>query len=224
MHVEQPSPRSNQKSAARIPEVIPVFPLPNVVLFPGAYVPLHIFEPRYRDMVADTMAGSQCIGMSLLKDGWEEQYYGNPPVYDVGCVGRLVNVKPLSDGRYDVLLLGLERYEIREQLFDRRYRQARIGVKRTSSVDGLDSRIRAELHRRLTEHLEHMDEEAPWRELLRLQIPDDILVNNLSMSLDLTPVERQFLLEADTLAQRARRLSDLIEFKQHERKDARGLG
>jgi Lon protease-like protein len=136
----------------------------------------------------------------------------------------LVNVKPLSDGRYDVLLLGLERYEIREQLFDRRYRQARIGVKRTSSVDGLDSRIRAELHRRLTEHLEHMDEEAPWRELLRLQIPDDILVNNLSMSLDLTPVERQFLLEADTLAQRARRLSDLIEFKQHERKDARGLG
>jgi hypothetical protein len=224
MQVEQPSPRSRHNAIPPIPEIIPVFPLPNVVLFPGAYVPLHVFEPRYREMVADAMAGSQCIGLALLKDGWEEQYYGNPPVYDIGCVGRMVNVKPLPDGRYDLLLLGLERYEIREQLYERRYRQARIGVRCTSAADGLDAPLRAELHRRLGEHLEQVDDEAPWRELLRLEIPDDILVNNLSMSLDLTPVERQFLLEADTIVQRARRLSDLIEFKQHERKDARGLG
>ena len=224
MPVEQPRPRSRQQGGAPIPDVIPVFPLPNVVLFPGAYVPLHIFEPRYREMVADALAGSQCIGMTLLKEGWEEQYYGNPPVYEIGCVGRMVNVKPLPDGRYDLLLLGLERFDIREQLYDRRYRQARIGLRQTSSAEGLDAGLRGELHRRLGAHLEQVDEEAPWRELLRLEIPDDILVNNLSMSLDLTPVERQFLLEADTIVQRARRLSDLIEFKRHERKDARGLG
>lgn len=224
MHIEPPSPHARQPATKRIPPIIPLFPLPNVVLFPGAYVPLHIFEPRYREMVSDALAGSQCIGMALLKEGWEEHYYGNPPVYEVGCVGRMVNVKPLPDGRYDLLLLGVERYEIREQLFDRRYRQARIGVKHTSTVDVLDARLRAELHRRLSEHLRQVDEDAPWRELLRLEIPDHILVNNLSMSLDLTPVERQFLLEADTIVQRARRLAELIEFKQHERKDARGLG
>lgn len=224
MHVDRSSPPPRPDTAARIPDVIPVFPLPNVVLFPGAYLPLHIFEPRYRDMVMDAVAGSRYIGMALLKEGWEEQYYRNPPIYEIGCVGRMVNVTPLADGRFDILLQGLARYEIREQLSDRPYRQARIALKRAPASDGLGAPWRSELSRRLADHLHRVDGEASWRELLRLEVPDDILVNNLSMSLDLTPVERQFLLEADTIGQRARRLSDLIEFKRHERHDAKGVG
>ena len=210
---------------ASIPDVIPLFPLPNMVLFPGAYLPMHIFEPRYREMVADAVAdSSRCIGMALLKEGWETQYYGNPPIYQVGCVGRMVNVRPLADGRFDILLQGLERFEVQEHLLERPYRQARIALKQAGSTDGGGAPWRSELVRRLTDHLHRVDEDASWRDLLCLEVPDDILVNNLSMLLDLTPIERQFLLEADSIGQRARRMSELIEFKRHERQDARGLG
>src|SRR5512144_2094739 len=82
-----------------IPSRIPVFPLPNVVFFPKTYLPLHIFEPRYRRMVADVTMGGQCIAMALLKEGWEPDYYGNPAVYPALCIGRIVSVQPLPDGR-----------------------------------------------------------------------------------------------------------------------------
>ena len=224
MHVDRSSPPPRPDTGARIPDVIPVFPLPNVVLFPGAYVPLHIFELRYRDMVMDAVAGSRHIGMALLKEGWEDQYYRNPPIYEIGCVGRMVHVTPLADGRFDILLQGVARCEIREQLSDRLYRKARVALKRAPASDPLSAPWRDELYRKLADHLHRVDEEAFWRELLRLDVPDDTLVNNLSMLLDLTPLERQFLLEAETIGQRARRLSDLIEFKRYERHDARGWG
>ena len=91
-----------------VPERIPLFPLPNLVFFPKTYLPLHVFEPRYRQMVADAAAGGQCIGMALLKEGWEEQYDGNPPIFSIGCVGRLASVQALPDGRSNILLQGLE--------------------------------------------------------------------------------------------------------------------
>src|SRR5918997_2308167 len=87
-----------------VPNRIPVFPLPNVVFFPKTYLPLHIFEHRYRDMIADAAAEGQCIGIALLKEGWEQNYYGNPPVFEVGCAGRLVSAQGLPDGRYNILL------------------------------------------------------------------------------------------------------------------------
>src|SRR5512146_486046 len=105
-----PSDRSPSKHAAPfpIPDRLPVFPLPNVVFFPKTYLPLHIFEPRYRQMVADATAGGQCIAMALLKEGWESDYYGNPSIYPIVCAGRLVSVQPLPDGRSNILLQGLE--------------------------------------------------------------------------------------------------------------------
>src|SRR5215472_12128973 len=82
---EHQEPDHSDKSGPfPIPATIPVFPLPNVVLFPKTYLPLHIFEPRYRQMVDDTVMGGQCIGMALLKEGWESDYYGNPPVFAMG--------------------------------------------------------------------------------------------------------------------------------------------
>jgi Lon protease-like protein len=72
-----------------LPPIIPIFPLPNVVLFPSVFLPLHIFEPRYRAMVRDALGGDRIIGMALLRPGWDAHYEGSPAVYEVGCAGLI---------------------------------------------------------------------------------------------------------------------------------------
>ena len=86
-----------------LPPSIPLFPLPNVVLFPTVSLPLHIFEPRYRDMVADALDGDRIIGMALLRPGWEANYEGRPPIYPVGCAGLITHSERLPDGRYNIV-------------------------------------------------------------------------------------------------------------------------
>src|SRR5687767_11725133 len=93
-----------------LPPTIPIFPLPNAVLFPNVFMPLHIFEPRYRAMVADALAGDRIIGMVLLKPGFETDYEGRPPVYDIGCAGVVTHSEPQADGRYNIVLRGLEKF------------------------------------------------------------------------------------------------------------------
>lgn len=208
----------------RIPERIPVFALPNVVFFPKTYLPLHIFEPRYRQMVADAAAGGQCIGMALLKEGWEANYYGNPPIFEMGCVGRLVSVQPLSDGRSNILLQGLERYEVRQEFHDKSYREAAIALKPRAPESALDPAVRAYLIKVLGDYLHAHEDHPHWQNFFREDVNDDILVNTLSTHFDCTPLEKQFLLEADSLQQRARRLIDLIQFKVHEQDGAKGWG
>jgi uncharacterized protein len=85
-------------------DLLPLFPLPNVVLFPNVFLPLHIFEPRYREMVADALASDRMIGMVLLRPGWERNYEGRPPVYPIGCSGVMTHAERLRDGRYDIVL------------------------------------------------------------------------------------------------------------------------
>lgn len=207
-----------------IPTRIPVFPLPNVVLFPKTYLPLHIFEPRYRTMVSDAAMSGQCIGMALLKDGWEADYYGHPPVFSMGCVGRLASVQPLADGRSNILLQGLERFEIACEWYDKAYREATISVTVRSTDTSLDPAVRQRLFTTLESYLRSRDDVPTWQELFREEVSDDIVVNTLSTYLECTPLEKQFLLEADSLHQQARRLSDLIEFMMHDRSDAKGWG
>ena len=96
-------------------DLLPLFPLPNVVLFPNVFLPLHIFEPRYREMVADAIAGDRLIGMVLLRPGWEHDYEGRPPVFPIGCSGVITHVERLADGRYNIILRGLERFRILEE-------------------------------------------------------------------------------------------------------------
>ncbi len=143
MQTESDRSHSEQEPAFPIPDRIPVFPLPNVVFFPKTYLPLHIFEPRYREMIADTTVRGQCIGMALLKEGWEQNYDANPPMFDVGCVGRIVSMQRLPDGRSNILLQGLRRYEIREQFYDKPYREARVTLKEEESDISLDPAVRA---------------------------------------------------------------------------------
>src|SRR5512134_2216313 len=89
-----------------IPSKIPIFPLPNVVLFPKVFLPLHIFEPRYRAMVDDALAGDRIIGMVLLRPGYEANYEGRPPVYAVGCAGSITHAERRDDGRFNIVLHG----------------------------------------------------------------------------------------------------------------------
>jgi Lon protease-like protein len=104
-----------------------LFPLPNLVLFPHVVQPLHIFEPRYRQLMADALAGDRLITLALLQPGWEEDYHQRPPIHPVVCVGRIFQEEKLPDGRYNLLLQGLMRARVLEETpSDRLYRVATV--------------------------------------------------------------------------------------------------
>lgn len=90
----------------------PLFPLPNVVLFPRAVLPLHIFEERYKAMTSDALDGSGRIAMALLKPGWETNYYGTAEIEPVVCIGKILTHERLTDGKYNFLLQGIARAKI----------------------------------------------------------------------------------------------------------------
>src|SRR4051794_9383388 len=94
----------------------PLFPLPDLVLFPAVVQPLHIFEPRYRQLMADALAGDRLMALALLKPGWEEDYQKRPPIHPVVCLGRIFKEERLPDGRYNLLLHGLSRARVREEI------------------------------------------------------------------------------------------------------------
>jgi len=222
---EPQGPEGKDRTAPfHIPARIPIFALPNVVLFPRTYLPLHVFEPRYRQMVDDAVMNGQCIGMALLREGWEPGYYGNPPIYSMGCVGRLVSVQPLADGRSNILLQGLERFEVAEESYDKAYRQANITIKPRKPEAMLDGAVRQRLVAALEDYLRTREEAPTWQGWFREDVSDEILVHTLSTYLDCTALEKQFLLEAESLHQQARRLSDLIQFLMHDQHGAKGWG
>jgi Lon protease-like protein len=106
--------------------IVPVFPLPNVVLFPGMFLPLHIFEPRYRAMTADVLQGERLIAMALLQPGWEEQYEGSPPIHPIMGMGKIIEHETLKDDRYNLVLLGLARVRVIQEVGSGPYRRARV--------------------------------------------------------------------------------------------------
>ena len=191
----EPSNRSPSKHAEPfpIPGRLPVFPLPNVVFFPRTYLPLHIFESRYRRMVADVTMGDQCIAMALLKEGWEPDYYGNPAIYSALCIGRIVSVQPLSDGRSNILLQGLERCEISEEHFDKPYREATIRVMPMRSDEGLTKDVRRALIDVLGRYLQAREDSAAWQGFFREEVSDEVLVNTLSTYLRLYALGKTIL-------------------------------
>lgn len=213
---------SEQAKLFPIPDRLPVFPLPTVVFFPKTYLPLHIFEPRYRQMVADATIGGQCIAMALLKEGWETDYHGNPAIYPILCIGRIVSVHPFSDGRSNILLQGLASCEIQEEHFEKPYREATIRVKSMRSEERLAADVRHALIEVLGRYLQMREDTTAWQKFFREDVSDEVLVNTLSTYLGCTPLEKQFLLEADGLQQRARRLNDLIQFMLHDHRGAKG--
>lgn len=109
-------------------EILAVFPLPNVVFFPGTSLPLHIFEPRYCEMVRQTIVNKQHIGMFLLRPGWEQDYYGNPPIFPIGCAGELAFVENLPDDKFNIVLKGVYRVRALGTVQENPYRKARVEI------------------------------------------------------------------------------------------------
>src|SRR6266567_2216926 len=115
---------------------LPIFPLPNCVLLPGGLLPLHVFEPRYRELTRDSLAGHHLIGVARLRPGYEASYYGRPPVYERCGVGRIICSEELPDGRFALLLRGVARVEIARELPpDRAYRRVEARVLRAADCD-----------------------------------------------------------------------------------------
>ena len=225
MHVSPSTGSGGTLDPVPIPNVIPLFPLPNLVFFPRTYIPLHIFELRYRDMVRAAAASHRMVGMVLLKEGWEVDYEGDPAIFPMGCVGRMINVQPLPDGRFNILLQGLRRFEIEHEIGTESYRQGRIVLKDLSQPDTvLPVEVRKELIKVVGGFMRNREDASALSALLRQPIQDDVLVQNLSFALDFTPLEKQFLLESESLLQQGRRLLDLLQFKLHEQHDKTGWG
>ena len=194
-----------------LPETIPIFPLPNVVLFPHVFLPLHIFEPRYREMVTDALEGDRIIGMVLLRPGYESDYEGRPPIYPVGCAGVISQAQQLSDGRYNIVLRGLEKFRVEGEDTSRSYRLAHIETLMERLGEGERALVRAE--RRRLEALLVPQPEGRGVENVPSSMSDEDLVNTLAQYLELETVEKQALLERDGLLARCRSLIELLEMK-----------
>jgi Lon protease-like protein len=193
-----------------LPPTIPIFPLPNAVLFPNVFLPLHIFEERYRVMVSDALAGDRIIGMSLLQPGYQTDYEGRPPVYPIGCAGVITHSERLADGRFDIVLRGLERFRITGEDSSKPYRLAHIEPlpdQLTPDDRPALSRERQRLEAVLVAAIERMGAEPKFPPA----ISDADLVNALAQYLDLQPIERQALLERNGTLARCRGLIELLE-------------
>jgi Lon protease-like protein len=195
-----------------LPPTIPIFPLPNVVLFPNVFLPLHIFEPRYRDMVADALAGDRLIGMVLLRPGWEGEYDGRPPIYPIGCAGVITHHEQMPDGRYNLVLRGLEKFRVLDEDDSKRYRLAHI----QPLLETIPSADREEI-RAARERLEPLLVPQPTGRGADRRLPpamgDEDLVNTLAQYMELEPLEKQALLEREGLLARCRSLIELLEMK-----------
>jgi uncharacterized protein len=195
-----------------LPAVIPIFPLPTAVLFPNVLLPLHIFEPRYRQMLADALAGDRLIGMVLLQHGPEAETDDRPPVYPIGCAGIVTHVEPLPDGRSNIVLRGLSKFRVTGEDGAKPYRLARVEALHEPVSPSDRERLFA-LRRRLEELVLASVPAARRERQFPPEIPDEDLINALSQYLELEPLERQALLEADGAVMRARRLLELLEMR-----------
>ena len=206
-------------------DLLPLFPLPNVVMFPGVFLPLHIFEPRYREMVADALRGDRLIGLTLLRPGWEADYQGRPPVFPIGCSGVITHVEHLPDGRYNIVLRGLERFRILQEDHERPYRRATVEnlpEQALASVDRaalIGQRVRLEqllsavLEKGSGQSVQGARTESSGYSKTTSAMTDEDLVHALAQYLDLEPLEKQALLQHDSLRLRAESLTELLEMK-----------
>ena len=190
---------------------IPLFPLPGVVLMPGTMLPLHIFEPRYRAMVADALAGDRTIGMAMLYPGWEAGG-DDPRIYAVGGAGEIVESEELEDGRYNILLEGRFRYRVIEETPANPYRIAR--VEEVRSVPFPDPGEEQRVTRAAAALFGNVS-----RELELPPLPDEVfsperLASEIALRLRYTPPELQAILETDSLASRFEALTGrMLEWK-----------
>lgn len=200
------------RDPADMPDTIPVFPLTGALLLPRGRLPLNIFEPRYLAMVDDAMSGARIVGMIQPET---PEAFTPPPLYPVGCAGRIVAYEETADGRFLITLSGISRFRLREELdVGTLYRQCRVDFTEFAAdftADPAGAGVdRAALLRTLANYLEANRIEADWSGIR--DAPTEALVNGLSMMSPFGTREKQALLEAPDLKARAELLIAVTEF------------
>jgi len=196
------------RAAAAEEKEIPLFPLPEVVLFPNADRPLLIYEPRYREMVADALKGDRTIGMVRLRPGFEKDYDGRPPIDAVGCAGVIQESEQLPDGRYIILLRGLTTFRVLSEDQRKPYRLARVEIipELLKDEDRAPlSAVRERLAALLVTVL------PAGAELPDPALDDAEFINLLAQALKMPESDRQDLLERPSVLSRARALVDRLD-------------
>ena len=171
--------------------------------------PLHVFEPRYRKMTTDAMASHKIIGMTLLKPGWEQDYYGRPPVYPVGCAGLVEECRRLEDGRFNIRLKGVSRFRIVSEQGGEPYRLATV----ESLTDEVGDATALESGRRKVLAAIGRAADGPSFLVTQPELPPELFVNAVCQALSLSPVEKQSLLDCDTVGRRCARLLEILDFR-----------
>ena len=190
---------------------IPLFPLPGVVLLPGTMLPLHIFEPRYRTMVADALEGDRTIGMAMLKPG-EEAESEAPQIYRVGGAGEIVESERLEDGRYNILLEARFRFRVLQEAPPDPYRVAR--VEEVRSVPFADPSEQARIRSNAAALFDEVARELELPPLPSETLAPERLASEIALRLRYTPQELQSILETDALAARFETLiGRMLEWK-----------
>ena len=197
--------------SAALPAILPIFPLTGVLLLPRGRLPLNIFEPRYLAMTRDALAGERLIGM--VQPSNPAGSGSNPPVYPTGCAGRITSFAETEDGRFLIILTGTSRFRIREELpllegYRRVVPEWREFARDLENEDeaGFD---RDRLLRGLRAYFQQHQISADWDAVTA--VPGERLVTSIAMICPFEPSEKQALLEAPDLDERARLLTTIVE-------------
>jgi Lon protease-like protein len=193
---------------------VPVFPLPDVVLFPHARLPLHVFELRYRTLVRDALSGPRTLAIATLRPGWEGDYHGSPAFHDLGCLARFEQVEWLPNDCYDLKLVGVERVRFQRVAREFPYRACVVEPLPPTPFDADDPL--ADMERRaLLEAagalLDRGDDAWIAPPLTAADAPFETVVNTLAHALRVGTAERLELLAFDSVFDRARRLHEHLE-------------
>ncbi|MFL0412976.1 LON peptidase substrate-binding domain-containing protein [uncultured Sphingomonas sp.] len=189
---------------------ISIFPLPGALLFPGMHLPLHIFEPRYRAMVSDAMARDRRIGM-IQPRAMEQGAGDRPPLYDIGCLGRIAEIEMLDDGRSNLVLEGLALFRVERELeATTLFRQVEAELLPNAEPETLSLGARAALEMEARRFADRQGYAVDWEAVSRLD--DQSLVNGIAQIAPFDVAAKQALLEADGIAPRAELIVQLMQF------------
>ena len=194
-----------------LPLRAPLFPIAGAILFPRAQLPLHIFEPRYREMVRDAVDGGGHI--AVIQPQLVESRGGEPPLYEVGCVGEIVGIEELEDGRFNIVLNGSNRFRLISEVdLDTPYRNADLDVAAFDDREppALAMAERAEVEREARRLGDALGLAVDWSAVSRLD--DEMLVNAIAQVAPFDVSAKQALLEAESLEGRADLLVQLMQF------------
>jgi Lon protease-like protein len=192
-----------------------LFPLPNLVFFPHVMQPLHIFEPRYREMTADALDDDKLIALVLPRSGWEDDYAGKPTIHSIACLGQIIADQKLDDGRYNLLLRGVARVRIVEEVSsDKLYRSARVRILHDVPLEDAEGEAfhrhkLLDLAPRLFPQPGEVKQE--FRKLLMSTTPIAVLGDIVAFALPLAAAFKQELLEELDVGKRLRALTAHLE-------------